>query len=279
MLKRLEHLGIACRDLEQSVRTWRDLLGLELEGIEEIPAQKVRVAFLRAGEARIELLEPTDDDSPIARFIESRGEGFHHIAFRVQDLERMLEILADRGIRLVEKEPREGAHGAEVAFIHPKAVGGTLIELCQPSVESEDRRGEHRNPFPTVDIVINVSPAPAEPRVVLVRRRNPPYGWAIPGGFVDYGETVESAAVREAREETGLDVRLTGLLGVYSSPDRDPRFHTISTVFTANASGDPSAGDDAAETGVFAESSLPRDLAFDHARILEDYFRTRARNG
>ena len=129
---------------------------------------------------------------------------------------------------------------------------------------------EHKNPFPTVDIIIEV-----EGGIVLIERKNPPHGWAIPGGFVDYGETVEAAAVREAREETGLVVKLTGLLGVYSDPSRDPRSHTISTVFVASATGRPVADDDAANAGVFTEDTLPGDIAFDHREILRDYFSTR----
>ena len=123
-----------------------------------------------------------------------------------------------------------------------------------------------RNPYPTVDVVIEL-----EGGIVLVRRRNPPPGWAIPGGFVDYGESAESAAVREAREETGLDVALETLLGVYSEPDRDPRFHTLTTVYVASASGLPVGGDDAAEARVFDPRDLPRPMAFDHASIVSDY--------
>jgi 8-oxo-dGTP diphosphatase len=126
----------------------------------------------------------------------------------------------------------------------------------------------HVNPVPTVDVVVFL---PGQ-GVVLVERRNPPLGYALPGGFVDYGETVERAAVREAKEETGLDVVLTGLLGVYSHPSRDARLHTVSVVFTAQTL-DPSilnAGDDAAGVGVFPLDALP-ELAFDHARILADY--------
>jgi 8-oxo-dGTP diphosphatase len=125
-----------------------------------------------------------------------------------------------------------------------------------------------RNPLPTADVVIEVGD-----RVVLVRRKNPPRGWAIPGGFVDVGETVEFAAVREALEETGLHVTLTALLGVYSDPARDPRHHTISTVYVGRASGDPAGGDDAAEARLFGEDDLPSPIAFDHAKILADYFR------
>ena len=126
----------------------------------------------------------------------------------------------------------------------------------------------HANPVPTVDVVVFL---PGQ-GVVLVERRNPPLGHALPGGFVDYGETAEHAAVREAKEESGLDVVLTGLLGVYSHPSRDARLHTLSVVFTAQAV-DPSAlraGDDAAGVGVFPLDALP-ELAFDHARILADY--------
>ena len=124
----------------------------------------------------------------------------------------------------------------------------------------------HRNPVPTVDAIIELADG-----IVLIKRRNPPAGWALPGGFVDYGETVEAAAVREAKEETGLDVVLTELFYVYSDPQRDPRHHTIGIVFIATAAGVPVAGDDAAEAQVHTEQSLPTPLAFDHRRILEDY--------
>ncbi|MBW1669677.1 MAG: NUDIX hydrolase [Deltaproteobacteria bacterium] len=127
----------------------------------------------------------------------------------------------------------------------------------------------YRNPFPTVDIIIEIQGG-----IVLIKRKNPPFGWALPGGFVDYGESLEHAALREAKEETSLDVEIVSQLGAYSDPDRDPRFHTISFVFVAKASGQPRAADDAAEIGVFGRASIPRDLAFDHARILEDYFKT-----
>ncbi len=124
-----------------------------------------------------------------------------------------------------------------------------------------------RNPFPTADVIIEV-----RYRIVLVRRKNPPAGWAIPGGFVEAGESVETAAVREALEETGLAVELTLLLGVYSDPSRDPRFHTISTVYIGRAEGVPLGGDDAAEARLFGEEDLPSPIAFDHAKILADYF-------
>lgn len=125
----------------------------------------------------------------------------------------------------------------------------------------------YRNPLPTVDVVIRM---PGD-GIVLVRRRNVPRGWALPGGFVDAGETVEAAAVREAREETGLDVTLDELLYVYSDPTRDPRLPTLSVVFTGHARGQPRGMDDAAEARVFAPDALPSPIVFDHARILADY--------
>jgi len=125
---------------------------------------------------------------------------------------------------------------------------------------------EHRNPAPTVDVVV----ALAGDRVVLVSRRFLPLGWALPGGFVDEGETVEAAAVREVREETGLEVTLTELLGVYSDPRRDARRHTMSTVFLGRAAGEPRGGDDAAEARAFRWGALPAPLCFDHAEILAD---------
>ena len=108
-------------------------------------------------------------------------------------------------------------------------------------------------------------------RVLLVRRRNPPHGWALPGGFIDYGESVERAAVREAKEETGLDVALERQFHVYSDPSRDPRGHTVTIVFVGEAEGEPVGGDDAAEARFFDVDALPEDIAFDHAAILQDF--------
>jgi ADP-ribose pyrophosphatase YjhB (NUDIX family) len=125
-----------------------------------------------------------------------------------------------------------------------------------------------RNPYPTADIIIELDAG----GIVLVERRNPPPGWALPGGFIDYGESAEQAAVREAKEETSLDVTLVEQLGVYSAPDRDPRHHTLTVVFIARASGTPVAADDAKGVLVATEDSLPSPLAFDHAQILADYF-------
>jgi ADP-ribose pyrophosphatase YjhB (NUDIX family) len=128
----------------------------------------------------------------------------------------------------------------------------------------------YRNPVPTVDIIIELD-RPEGKGIVLIERKNFPFGWAIPGGFVDYGESADVAAVREAKEETGLDVELKYLLGVYSQPNRDPRQHTLSAVFVAKARGEPAAGDDARDLHVFPPDRLPSPLAFDHDRILSDY--------
>ncbi len=124
-----------------------------------------------------------------------------------------------------------------------------------------------RNPIPTVDIIIEI-----EGQIVLIRRKNPPHGWAIPGGYIDYGESAEDAARREAKEETGLDLVDLRQFHTYSNPDRDPRHHTISVVFVARARGEPKARDDAAEIGIFTKDTLPEKLAFDHHQILNDYF-------
>ncbi len=128
----------------------------------------------------------------------------------------------------------------------------------------------YRNPTPVVDIIIELSDG-----IVLIRRRNEPHGWAIPGGFVDHGEAVSTAAIREALEETGLEVTLVEQFFCYSDPDRDPRSHTVSTVFIATATGQPVAADDAREAGVFAREDLPSPLVFDHPQILADYFHYR----
>ncbi|MBK5101043.1 MAG: NUDIX hydrolase [Desulfobacteraceae bacterium] len=127
---------------------------------------------------------------------------------------------------------------------------------------------KYRNPFPTVDTIIEMENS----GIVLIQRKNPPFGWALPGGFVDYGESLESAALREAEEETSLKVELKYLLGAYSDPTRDPRHHTISVVFVVKGKGEPRAADDAEDIGIFDFNSLPQHLAFDHEKILRDYF-------
>jgi 8-oxo-dGTP diphosphatase len=143
----------------------------------------------------------------------------------------------------------------------------SFSSLTCPSCGSHVK--QYRNPFPTVDIIIELDGG-----IVLIDRRNEPFGWALPGGFVDYGESLESAAVREAREETSLEISNLRLLGCYSDPGRDVRMHTISTVFIATASGTPRAADDALELAIFKLDSLPEQLCFDHARILADYAAT-----
>ena len=129
----------------------------------------------------------------------------------------------------------------------------------------------YRNPVHPVDIIIEMEDEAGARGIVLIKRKNPPYGWAIPGGFVDYGETLETAAVREAREETSLEVRLRRQFHTYSDPARDPRQHTIATVFIASATGTPRGGDDASEARIFSIDDLPESMAFDHATILRDY--------
>jgi ADP-ribose pyrophosphatase YjhB (NUDIX family) len=129
----------------------------------------------------------------------------------------------------------------------------------------------YKNPLPTVDIIIEVE----SEGIVLIKRKNPPHGWALPGGFVDYGESLEEAAMREAKEETNLDVKLEKQLHTYSDPERDPRHHSISTVYIAKAKGRPQARDDAIEIGIFNRSNLPEEIAFDHFTILSDYLRSK----
>jgi len=128
----------------------------------------------------------------------------------------------------------------------------------------------YRNPTPTVDIIIEI-----DDQVVLVERANPPSGWALPGGFVDYGESLETAAEREALEETGLQVENLRQFAAYSDPARDPRQHNISIVFTASATGRPEGGDDAARAALFRLDALPKQLCFDHGQILADYRKRR----
>lgn len=127
----MDHIGIAVRSLETTLPFYTEVLKLPLIGIEEVESQKVRVAFLKAGETKLELLEPTTQDSTIAQFIEKRGEGMHHIALGVNSIEERIIEMKEKGIRMIDEEPRIGAGGAHIAFMHPKSASGVLVELCE----------------------------------------------------------------------------------------------------------------------------------------------------
>ena len=128
---KIDHLGIAVHSIEAAMPLYTGMLGLELHEIEEVEDQKVRTAVFPVGESRIELLEPTSPDSPVAKFLEKRGEGIHHVALGVQDVAAALARLKAEGARLIDEAPRKGAGGAMIAFVHPKSTGGVLLELCQ----------------------------------------------------------------------------------------------------------------------------------------------------
>ncbi len=131
MVRKVDHIGVAVSNLEEALKTYTDVLGLELQGTEVVEEQKVRVAFMPVGDTEIELLESTDPEGPIAKFIEKRGQGIQHIAFRVDNIEEALERMRQKGVRLIDEKPRYGAGGARIAFLHPKATGGVLVELCE----------------------------------------------------------------------------------------------------------------------------------------------------
>jgi methylmalonyl-CoA/ethylmalonyl-CoA epimerase len=130
---KIDHLGIAVNSIDDGKSFWSDVLGLKFESTETVEAQKVITAFFPVGESEVELLESTSEDGPIAKYIEKRGPGFQHVAFRVANLEESLKELKEKGIQLIDQEPRLGAGGAKIAFIHPKATGGILVELCERS--------------------------------------------------------------------------------------------------------------------------------------------------
>lgn len=134
MINKVSHIGIAVKDLDQAIALYKSL-GLALEGVEEVPSQKVKVAFFPVGDTRIELLQPTGEDSPVAAFIEKKGEGIHHLAFAVDDVVNSLQETASAGFKLIDQAPRPGAHHAQIAFLHPKSTGGVLMELCQEHQE------------------------------------------------------------------------------------------------------------------------------------------------
>jgi len=127
----LDHIGIAVEKIDAALPVWEGVLGLPLHGIEEVADQRVKTAFLPLGESEIELLEPTDPEGPIGKFIAAKGQGVHHVAFRVANIEEALAELKAKGVRLIDETPRYGAGGARIAFIHPKATGGVLVELCE----------------------------------------------------------------------------------------------------------------------------------------------------
>ena len=131
MLTKINHIGIAIQSLADAIPFYRDNLGMAFMGTEEVAEQKVTVAFFQIGESKIELLEPTADDSPVAKFIEKNGAGIHHIAYEVEDIEAAIARLTADGARMIDTVPRNGAHGARIAFIHPKTSQGVLTELCQ----------------------------------------------------------------------------------------------------------------------------------------------------
>ena len=129
----VNHIGIAVKSIADHQAFYENSLGLEFEGFEEVPSQKVRVAFFRAGDVRLELLEPTTPESTIAKFIEKRGEGLHHVAYTVEDIQARIAELSESGLRMIDESPRPGSHHMQIAFLHPKSSGGVLTELCEPA--------------------------------------------------------------------------------------------------------------------------------------------------
>lgn len=133
----VDHIGIAVKSIDESLKFWEGAMGIKCHGVEEVTEQKVKTAFLPIEDTEIELLEPTAEDSPVARFIEKKGEGIHHIAVRVEDIEQALAELKDKGVRLIDEKPRLGAGGCRIAFVHPKASGGVLLEISERPLEKE----------------------------------------------------------------------------------------------------------------------------------------------
>ena len=131
MVKRIDHIAIAVNDIDDVARFYTDTLKLDLSGVEVVTGQKAKVGFLKIGESNIELVQPASDDSPLVKFLETRGPGIHHICFEVEDIQKEVEELKKQGVRMIDETPRPGAHNTRVAFIHPKSSGGVLIELNQ----------------------------------------------------------------------------------------------------------------------------------------------------
>lgn len=131
MVVKVDHIGIAVKNLEESLKFYEEILGMKCKGTEVIEEQKVKVAFLPIGDTEAELLESTDEEGPIAKYIEKKGEGIQHIAYRVENIEKAIAEMKEKGIRMIDEKPRYGAGGAKIAFIHPKSTHGVLIELCE----------------------------------------------------------------------------------------------------------------------------------------------------
>ncbi len=129
--KKIDHIGIAVKNLDETLKFYQDILGLECAGTEIVEEQKVKVAFLPIGDSEIELLESTEEDGPIAKFIKKKGEGIQHIAYRVDNIDKAIEQMKEKGIRMIDEKPRYGAGGAKIAFCHPKSTGGVLVELSE----------------------------------------------------------------------------------------------------------------------------------------------------
>jgi len=200
-----------------------------------------------------------------------------------------IDIVPNRGLRptfLLRESIRENGKNKKRTLANLKDWPMERIDLARKLFKGEldnkkilDHDSGHtpRNPIPTVDIIIEIITA-GKSGIVLIERRNPPFGWAIPGGFVDYGESLEQAAIREALEETSLNVQLKHQFHAYSDPKRDPRQHTITTVYIATASGTPKAADDAINLDIFQENNLPEPIVFDHQSIIQDYFKYKKSN-
>lgn len=131
MVKKIDHIGIAVKNLEETLKFYQETLGLDLSGTEVVEQQKVKVAFLPIGDSEVELLESTEPDGPIAKYIDKKGEGIQHVAYRVDNIEEAIEEMKGKGVRMIDEKPRYGAGGAKIAFCHPKSTHGVLIELCQ----------------------------------------------------------------------------------------------------------------------------------------------------
>lgn len=133
MITQIDHIAIAVNDIQEASKFFTQVLGLEVSPPEDVVEQKTRVAFIEVGEVRVELVQPMSDDSPVQKFLDKKGQGIHHLALRTDDVEGDLESMTDKGVRLIDKEPKRGAHDSRIAFVHPKSSQGVLLELCQPT--------------------------------------------------------------------------------------------------------------------------------------------------